>query len=125
MFYNEDSMKKTKLSVGVDIADVARFRRQQHARHKNFYRTIFTDAEISYCLSKRDPYPHFAARFAAKEAVTKAVRGRTIFSIKDIEIINDKNGRPSARIGSKSARPVFLSLSHTKEYAIAFALWQP
>lgn len=109
--------------VGIDIEEVARFRACDPHTQKHFYQTIFTDKEIRYCMSKKDPYPHFTARFCAKEAVTKAL-GRTLFSLKDIEIINDAAGRPLARVKEKNTGyTVAVSLSHTKEYATAIALW--
>ena len=109
--------------VGIDIENVARFRACDSRTRKTFYQKIFTDAEIRYCMSKKDPYPHFTARFCAKEAVTKAL-GRTLFSLKNIEIANDAKGRPSLCIKEKNADyEVAVSLSHTKEYATAIALW--
>ena len=109
--------------VGIDIEEVTRFRTYDPRRQKTFYQKIFTDQEIRYCMSKKDPYPHFTARFCAKEAVTKAL-GRTLFSLKNIEITNDAKGYPSAHIREKNADyEVAVSLSHTKEYAVAIALW--
>ena len=109
--------------VGIDIEEVARFRACDPQRQKTFYQKIFTDKEIRYCMSKKDPYPHFTARFCAKEAVTKAL-GRTLFSLKNIEITNDAKGRPSVHIKEKNADyEVAVSLSHTKQYATAIALW--
>lgn len=106
--------------MGIDLEEIQRFKRMSFARHSDFYKKIFTGAEIKYCLSKEDPYPHFAARFAAKEAVLKCIKG-AIYKIRDVEIKNDKNGAPSVKV--RGYREKFLiSLSHTKEYACAIAI---
>ena len=107
--------------IGVDISDVKRFRDLSYSKNKNFYTKIFSGGEIKYCLSKKDPYPHFAARFSTKEAVIKAV-GLNLAKVGDIGIINDKNGQPHVKI-KKRKFDVLISLSHTKDYAVAFAIW--
>lgn len=109
--------------VGIDIEDVGRFRRQDIERNPEFYQKIFTEHEISYCLSKPDPYPHFTARFAAKEAVAKTL-GKTMYELKDIEIRNDKTGRPAVSVRSDTGLSILVSLSHTKDIAAAIALWE-
>ncbi len=111
--------------IGVDIIEVSRFRKIPYKKSDAFYNKIFTASEIKYCLSKTDPAQHFAARFAAKEAVLKCLRS-TIYKVKDIEVVNDKNGAPSVKVrGSKSlvASRFLLSLAHTESQAIATALW--
>ena len=120
--YGEEAFISVK-GVGIDIEEVARFRACDPRENKNFYRKIFTDKEIRYCMSKKDPYPHFTARFCAKEAVVKAL-GRALFRMNKIEITNDANGKPAARINDKKINyHIAVSLSHTKERAIAIALW--
>ncbi|MDO8467201.1 MAG: holo-ACP synthase [bacterium] len=109
------------LGIGVDLAEVGRFRKMPFKRHSDFYKKIFTASEIKYCLSKENPYPHFAARFAAKEAVLKCIQG-TIYKILDVEIFNDKNGAPSVKVKKQRGR-FLVSLSHTKDHAIATAIW--
>lgn len=107
-------------AVGVDIEQVGRFRKLPYKSNQSFYKKVFTPAEIKYCLSKADSYQHFAARFAAKEAVIKAVGG-SVYGAKDIEVINDKDGKPLARIKNRELG-IMISLSHAKEYAIAIAV---
>lgn len=109
------------LSIGVDIAETRRFRKLPYKSNGSFYGKIFTSAEMEYCLSKSDPYPSLAARFAGKEAVIKA-GGLRLANAGDIEISNDKNGRPRVKIKKRRAN-ILISLSHTKDYAIAFAIW--
>ena len=107
--------------VGIDVEEVGRFRELDFL-HDGLYQKIFTDKEKAYCMSKRDPYPHFAARFAAKEAVAKAI-GVSVFKLKDIEIMNESTGRPKAVIHSQPKINVEISLSHTKDRAAAIAIW--
>lgn len=108
-------------SIGVDIVEVGRFRKSPYKKGGEFYKKIFTDKEIRYCLSKSDPAQHFAARFAAKEAILKCLRS-TIYKIKDIEVLNEQDGAPLVKV--KNTKGEFLiSLAHTKNQAIATALW--
>lgn len=106
--------------IGVDIADVKRFRKLPFRRNRSFYAEIFTSAEIRYCMAKHDPYPHFAARFAAKEAVIKSSGGR-IYGLKRIEIISGQDGKPAVK--AKSGKNILVSLSHDGDYAVAFSIW--
>jgi holo-[acyl-carrier protein] synthase len=109
--------------IGADIADIKRFRKLPYKSNSDFYKKIFTEAEIKYCLRKDDPYPSFAARFAAKEAVIKAL-GSTVYRARSVEILNEKSGKPTVKVKSqKSKVKIMVSLSHTNDYAIAFALW--
>jgi len=114
-----------ELGIGVDIESVSRFHRAK-TKDDKFLRTFMTSREIEYCFSKESPFPHIAARFAGKEAIIKALSGLSIrnISFKDIEIMNDTFGMPSASISSKRKLDitVMLSLSHSVETAIAFAL---
>lgn len=113
------------MEIGTDIESVERFRAQPYNRNKKFYGSIFTDQEIDYCLSKSDPCQHFSARFAAKEAVIKAIGG-SVYQAKDIEVVNYQNGQPSIKLKTKNKKlktKILISLSHTKDYAIAFAIW--
>ena len=59
--------------IGVDLVQIPRMRRVVKRWQDRFLRRVFTDAEIAYCRKRRDPVPHLAARFAAKEAALKAL----------------------------------------------------
>ena len=111
--------------IGIDIEKISRFSKVK-AKDDRFLRTFMTKREIDYCFSKESPLPHVAARFAGKEATIKALSGLSIMNIsfKDIEITNDKHGRPSASIksGGKLNIQVKLSLAHSDDNAIAIAL---
>ncbi len=111
-------MKNKKIiGIGVDIADIGRFRKLPYQKNKSFYQQIFTKKEIDYCLKKADPYPSFAVRFAAKEAVIKALP-KLPRNFHKIEILM-KGKKPYVRVYAKKA---LISLSHTSDKAIAFAV---
>ncbi|MBI3012425.1 MAG: holo-ACP synthase [Elusimicrobia bacterium] len=118
---------KPSFFVGTDIVDVHRVARL--IRNKKFVQRIFNPAEIRYCQNKKNSAQHFAARFAAKEAVWKALghilNGKGI-SHSEIAVINNASGKPMVRF-SKRLKPyenkISLSLSHTETAAIAVALY--
>lgn len=115
------------LKVGVDCEEISRFRRLPFDKTERFYKRVFTPGEIEYCTSCREPYHRFAARFAAKEAVIKALNGILRPYYKDVEIRKGKNGAPNIHINKnrfKEARflSILLSLSHSKSHAIAFVI---
>lgn len=92
-----------------------------------FKQKLFTDTEITYCDSKAVPAIHFAGRFAAKESLKKALMSGKILnqiSMKNIEIINDESGAPFVNILDSNAlfTSAQVSISHTDDHAIAFAL---
>lgn len=103
--------------LGIDIAEISRFRDLPYEKNKKFYEKIFVNNEIKYCLDKKDPYPHFAVRFAAKEAFFKASQ-KTLECI-DVEIKNTSTGKPELYIHRRKTKNILLSLSHTKELAVA------
>jgi holo-[acyl-carrier protein] synthase len=117
-------------SIGVDIVDVNRFRKKGYENHRKFYERVFTAREIEYCLTFNNLAEHFAATFAGKEAVYKAVCSYIDINLRDIEILR-KDGTPyvnlitegcEARNESESRINVKVSLSHCSSYAVAFAI---
>lgn len=112
------------ISIGVDIEDIERFVSLDIKKNKSFFNRLYTHREMEYCLSKSNPYPHLAVRFAGKEAVIKLISGfDEKISPNEIEILNDANGTPIVNINNKklSHIKVIISLSHCKDKAIAFA----
>ena len=112
--------------IGVDIVGVVRIEKVIEKWDDRFLRHVFTPAEIEYCRRYAVEGIHFAARFAAKEAVRKAVGEK--FKWTDVEIINDADGKPVVKlvganlhVNVKKLR-IFLSMSHTDEYAIAYVV---
>lgn len=115
-----------KVLCGTDIIEVDRIKRIINDKYgKKFLEEIYTKSEIEYCESKGEKkYEHYAARFAAKEAVFKAISQEYTsgeLSIKNIEIGNHKNGKPFAKVKNVDMENIELdiSLSHIKEYATA------
>ncbi|MFH1353244.1 MAG: 4'-phosphopantetheinyl transferase superfamily protein, partial [bacterium] len=84
---------------------------------EKFLNRVFTEEEISYCRKSANPAMHFAARFAAKEAVIKATT-KTDIALKDIFVKNRANGAPDVFIKGKKKK-FFISISHTKDIAVA------
>ena len=113
------------INIGVDIEDIERFSKLDVKKNKNFFKKIYTEKEIEYCLLKANPYPHFAVRFAGKEAVIKVL---SAFGEKicphEIEILNNKNGVPYVNLKNEKLKiyKFCISLSHCKDKAIAFSL---
>lgn len=116
-----------KVSCGTDIIEIERIKDSIEETNNKFLNRVYTEKEIEYCESKKaQRYQHYAARFAAKEAVFKAIsiKLEDKYSIcwKDIEIINDSQGRPSVTLQGniqKNIDQIDISLSHCKEYATA------
>jgi holo-[acyl-carrier protein] synthase len=117
------------LGTGIDLCEVARMEAKVQASADDFIHAVFLPAEIAYCETKRRPAEHFAARFAAKEAVVKslaAAEGAGAFWL-DIEIIKEKDGRPVVGLTGRTqemadrlgVRRVFLSMTHTGDLAAA------
>jgi len=111
------------MSIGVDCEDVSRF--DKIVNNKNLLKKIFTKKEIDYCMGRANPSQHFAVRFAGKEAVIKAINtAKRKVSINHIEILNNDAGSPVVNLldGDPGLYDVKLSLSHSKETAIAFVV---
>ncbi len=116
-----------KISCGTDIIEVDRVRTSIENVGEKFLKKVFTDNEIRYCESKKtQKYQHYAGRFAAKEAVFKAISRQLEdkYSVcwKDIEVENDSQGRPSVNlfnVDMKKIENIDISISHCKLYATA------
>ena len=110
--------------VGIDIIDVKRIKKIIDKYSDKFFNRILTENEINYCKSFSKPDLHFAGRFASKEAYSKSI-GTGIskdFRWKDIEILNDRRGKPyiNHTVESDYTKYKFeVSISHTDEYACA------
>ena len=114
--------------IGIDIIEIERIKKAVDNIGDKFLTTVYTDKEIKYCQHRKSyKYPELAVRFAAKEAYAKAIgRGIVGFGRKnngihwlDVEIINDSHGKPLLLIKGKAAKKVHLSLSHSRDYAVA------
>ncbi len=119
-----------RIYQGLDIVDVEKFR-DVYERHPGFGDDVFTEREREYCFSKRDPYPHLAGRFAAKEACLKALgvglgsagTGR----LGSIEVLSEGSGRPVIRLSGWVERlcrrlgrgGISVSISHSGGYSVS------
>ena len=117
--------------LGTDIINVDRIEKMVAKGRKNL-ETIFTEREMAYCEKKTRKSEHYAVRFAAKEAVLKAlgIGWRNGFSFSEIEILNNNLGKPTVFLHGKvkvffqekKLKQITVSLSHSKENAIAVAI---
>jgi holo-[acyl-carrier protein] synthase len=117
------------VGTGIDIAEVPRIEASIARFGDRFLHRIFTEAEIRYCDSKANRVERYAARFAAKEAAMKAIGTGWNHGVtwRDVEVCRRPGGRPTIAFHGKAAEfaaklgamHIALSLSHTKEYAIA------
>jgi holo-[acyl-carrier protein] synthase len=116
-------MAETVIGIGIDITEVTRLRKAIEKWGDSFSRRIFTENELKSAQPKVNKYQHLAGRFAAKEAIFKAV-GDPNIGFKDIEIYNDDAGKPFCRFSSGKARNIIInvSISHVKTYAVANAI---
>ena len=118
------------MRVGIDMIEIDRVRAAL-AKRPRFAERVFTEAERRYCLSRPNPAQHFAARFAGKEAVGKAIGCGVEFMWRDIDI----SGRPkprvtlSGQVAELAARfdagDIDLSMTHSREMAAAVAIVHP
>ena len=117
-----------RILTGTDIIEINRIKESIESLGETFKNKIYTQKEIEYCESKKNAkYQHYAGRFAAKEAIFKAVSDllddKFEISWKDLEVLNDKNGKPNIKFTSKKLEEkiesIDISISHCKEYAVA------
>jgi holo-[acyl-carrier protein] synthase len=115
--------------IGVDIIEIGRVRRSIDQVGDLFLEKVFTPQEIAYCNARANAYQHYAARFAAKEAVSKALSTGWAgeFRWKDVEVMNDPSGQPriafSGKLGETlNGASVFVSLSHSDSHVVAMVV---
>jgi holo-[acyl-carrier protein] synthase len=123
------------LTVGIDMIEITRIERVLKRYGDRFFERVFTAAEIAYCRGRS---PELAARFAAKEAVSKALGvgmrmiARDGIDWRDVEVVGDPRGKPLVHLHGRAAERAgelgltewAISLSHTREHAIAFVVAQ-
>lgn len=120
-----------KILCGTDIIEINRVEEAIESLGDKFLNGVFTKQEIEYCESKKkQKYQHYAGRFAAKEAVFKAISEllESKYEIKwtDIEILNNENSKPKVNLKLKleNIENIDISISHCKQYATATAVLQ-
>jgi holo-[acyl-carrier protein] synthase len=116
------------IRVGIDLIEIARVRRALERHGDGFRRRCFTAAERAYCESKPNPAQHYAGRFAAKEAVGKAIGSGVYFTWLEIEIRGRPkpgvhlSGRTAAFAERVGAGQIEVSMTHSRELAAAVAV---
>ncbi|HSX10859.1 MAG TPA: holo-ACP synthase [Chlamydiales bacterium] len=116
--------------LGNDIIEIERIRQSIERHGQHFLNRIFTHREQDYCYKFKDPVPHFAGRFAAKEAIAKAFGtgfGAEL-SWHDVEILGDDAGKPVVHLSEAAKKKfnqphILVSISHSTSHATAVALW--
>ena len=117
------------LATGIDIVEISRIEEILARRGERFRSRVFTEAEIEYCESRASKPESYAARFAAKEAVMKALSTGWAEGVawRDIEVVRAGSGAPALRLSGRAlerfgeigARKAHLSLTHSRDVAIA------
>lgn len=118
------------LGLGVDVIEIYRIRDSVERLGSSFLNKVFTPGELEYCMEKANKYQHLAARFAAKEAVYKAIASSWQPNIgwQDIEIYNDTSGLPLVKSKGKlkdflaDDKSLKISMSHSKDYVVCVAI---
>ncbi len=110
--------------IGIDLLEIERLERALE-RHPRLARRVFTEAELEYATARARPGRHLAARFAAKEAVVKAIGLSAGFGLRDIEIVAGEP--PAVRVSGRAAEAVGddrieVSLTHSRDFAAAVAV---
>ena len=117
------------IGIGIDSVDVERFTKAAKTRGRQFLERIFTARELEYAGTKKDNFTHMAGKFAAKEAVLKALGSGLTSRMewRDIEVWNEESGKPNVRLTGEVERVgtalgvknIIISMSHTRTYAVA------
>ncbi len=116
--------------IGIDIIEIDRIKESVENFGDKFLNKVFTQTELDYSLNKPNKYQHLAARFAAKEAIAKALsfNGDQGFRWKDIEIYNEPNGMPSVKLFNNlleilgEGKELKITMSHSQNYVTCFAI---
>ncbi len=120
------------IGTGLDIIEIERIKNSIDRFEGKFEERIFTSDEIGYCRARSNPFPHFAGRFAAKEAVMKSLGTGMAEGIrwKDMEVLSLDSGKPELKLTgkskdlaeSKNIKHIHISISHDRNYAVAHAI---
>ena len=121
-------MSPGQVRVGVDLIEIERIRRALERHGAGFKLRCFTERERAYCDAKPNPAQHYAGRFAAKEAIGKAIGSGVYFTWREIEIVGrpkpgvELSGRTAAWAERVGAGRIELSMTHSRELAAAVAV---
>ena len=108
-----------KIGIGIDIIDTARFKEKPFETNEDFYKKIFHDSEIKYCLEHANSSQSFAAKFAIKESVIKSINKQINF----LDILTGHlDSKPTVTLLNDNSYNFLVSVSHEKLYAIAVVI---
>ena len=108
-----------RVGIGIDIVDVNRFKEKPFEINNSFYKNIFSDSEIQYCLSHKNSSQSFAAKFAIKESVIKSINKQISF----LDILTDHlNSKPTVKLLHYPSYNFLVSVSHEQSIAIAVVI---
>lgn len=121
---------KMVLGIGIDIIEIERIKKSVNRFGDRFLKKIYTTIELEYSLKKKNKYQHLAARFAAKEAIYKALSNDTseAYSWQDVEIYNEVNGLPKVKFYGNlkdylnHGKELKISMSHSENYVTCVAI---
>jgi len=105
--------------IGIDIVNISRFENKPFNNNTTFYKNLFLDSEIKYCLKFSSPYEHFAGKFAIKESVIKSIQEKISFLEIETDYLNEK---PIVKLLKKDNYNFLISLSHEDRFAIAVVI---
>jgi holo-[acyl-carrier protein] synthase len=108
-----------KFGIGIDITNIQKFKKLPFAENNFFYKKIFTESEIKYCLKFKHPFSHFAGKFAVKEAAKKSLNHN--IPMKNIKT-SHSNSKPIISITKLKNYSFLVSLSHEDDMAIAVVI---
>jgi len=118
------------LGIGIDIIEIERIKKSVEEYGDAFLNKVFTKVELDYCLSKKNKFQHLAARFAGKEAISKALSTGWAkgFKWKDVEIFNEPSGLPKVKLKNElesfiaNNKELKITMSHSDNYVTCFAI---
>ena len=118
------------IGIGIDIIEIDRIKQSVDEYGDQYLKKVYTPGELKYCLAKKNKYQHLAARFAAKEAIYKAISSNwdSELSWQDMEIINAPNGMPEVKFKGNlekflsNDKSLKISMSHSRDYVACVAI---
>ncbi len=124
MYVMTPNLPQSVSGVGIDLLDIDRMKLAYQRHGEAFFQRVFTKQEIEFCSSKLNPFPSYAVRFAAKEAVFKALSqvGIRIVRWQDIEVTQSTDGVPALSVIGAEDYSYHLSMSHTTTLATAIVV---
>ena len=108
---------KSFTGIGIDIIEIKRFTQMNGPKGGRFFANVYTKREQQYCRKFANPVPHFAGTFAAKEAASKALGGKYLFTV--FEVRRTKSGKPEIWKNGTRLSDLSISISHAESCAVA------